>query len=417
MKVIKDVFRILDSACYNMHCRKMVLQILLYDVLQLFKMVNKCVAYGCDAGANLRVNEDPATREATASFHFPHKNEDLMGRWVKFVNRADWKPKPTSVLCERHFSEEYITRGKRCTLKWNLNPIPTKHSSLAKKRPSTLPDLSTPRKAPKIRNIEPDQMQDFLNMDKIESFADIDIQKHCPPGYSSKKEENSIIFYMTASDELGFPRISRSIRIDNNMHIKLQCNGRMLPLPKWFITAHNAKLTRYSMLDNFPQYLKSAEEAHPPSILDELRKIEYYQGKGRPPYSVEVMRYALLQRYTSAAAYRLMLKEFPLPSFSLLYNIQRGGPDAMKTVRVLHETGAISTDVILMADEMYLQASAQYHAGSYVGCSGEGKLYKGIVCFLIVGLQKSVPVVVRAVPECTVNGELNIHIATFIILV
>ena len=40
----------------NMSCRKMVLQIFLYVVLQ-FKMVKKCVAYGCDAGANLRVNE------------------------------------------------------------------------------------------------------------------------------------------------------------------------------------------------------------------------------------------------------------------------------------------------------------------------------------------------------------------------
>ena len=370
-------------------------------------MVNKCVAYGCDAGANLRVNEDPGSRENYASFHFPMKNADLMQRWIKFVNRADWKPAPTSVLCERHFDDMYINRGKRCTLKWNLNPIPTKHSAIAMKRPSTLPDLSTPRKAPKIRNIEPDQMQEFMAKDKLESFADIDVTKHCPPGYSSKINDDSIVFYTISYDELGLPSVNRCIRIDKNLHIKLQVKGRMMPLPKWFINSHNAKLTRFSMLENFPQYLQSAEEAHPSSIIDDLRKMEFYASKGRPPYSAQVMRYALIQRYTSAAAYRVMLKEFPLPSFSLLYKVQHGGPDAMKTVKILHEAGTISTDVILMADEMYLQQSTQYHAGAYAGCNDEGKLYKGICCFLIVGLQQSVPIVVRAVPECTINGESN----------
>jgi hypothetical protein len=170
------------------------------------------------------------------------------------------------------------------------------------------------------------------------------------------------------------------------------------------------------MLENFPQYLNSVAEAHPPTILDNLREIEYYQSKGRPPYSAEVMRFALMHRYTSAASYRLMLKAFPLPSFRLLYNIQRGGPDTMKTVKVLHESGTISTDVILMADEMYLQPSSQYHAGTYVGCNAEGKLYKGICCFLIVGLQQSVPIVVRAVPECTVNGEFNTFVCIYYIL-
>ena len=85
----------------------------------------------------------------------------------------------------------------------------------------------------------------------------------------------------------------------------------------------------------------------------------YYKGNGRPVY--------LKQRYyTTAAAYRLMLNQFsPLPYFRLLYNIQRSVLDAMKTVRVLHNSGELSIDIILIADEMYLQASSQHHAGGF----------------------------------------------------
>ena len=86
----------------------------------------------------------------------------------------------------------------------------------------------------------------------------------------------------------------------------------------------------------------------------------------------------------------------------------------MKVVRLLHESGALSIEIFLMVDEMYLQAGTQYHAGDYVGSNTEGKLYKGIFCFVIVGLQESVPIVVHAVPECTINGELSKLLNTFV---
>ena len=101
---------------------------------------------------------------------------------------------------------------------------------------------------------------------------------------------------------------------------------------------------------------------HPNSLMICVRWIlVYYKGNGRPVY--------LKQRYTTAAAYRLMLNQFsPLPFFRLLYNIQRSVLDAMKTVRVLHNSAELSIDIILIADEIHLQASSQYHAGTYVGC-------------------------------------------------
>ena len=58
-----------------------------------------------------------------------------------------------------------------------------------------------------------------------------------------------------------------------------------------------------------------------------------------------------------------------------------------------------------MADEMYLQKGSQYHGGEYVGADEEGNLYKGSVAFMIVGLQKLIPYIIKASPEVTINGS------------
>ena len=58
-----------------------------------------------------------------------------------------------------------------------------------------------------------------------------------------------------------------------------------------------------------------------------------------------------------------------------------------------------------MVDEMFLQKEASYQSRDYVGEDEEGELYKGIACFMIVGLKQSVPHVIQAIPEVTITGE------------
>ena len=58
-----------------------------------------------------------------------------------------------------------------------------------------------------------------------------------------------------------------------------------------------------------------------------------------------------------------------------------------------------------MADEMYLDKGTQFHGGQYIGADEDGALYKGVVVFMIVGLKKSIPIVVKATPEKSVHGD------------
>ena len=71
-----------------------------------------------------------------------------------------------------------------------------------------------------------------------------------------------------------------------------------------------------------------------------------------------MIRFTLDLRHTSLQAYKLLLL-----SISLLNKIQQGGVDSLKALKVLQEEDQISTDLVLMMNEMCLHKVGQYQAG------------------------------------------------------
>ena len=127
-----------------------------------------------------------------------------------------------STLCEKHFKEDFDKRGKRTTLNWKLNPIQSIQSSAAiyMKRPSSFPIMTELRKPPKIRNIIPDQMDEFIQFDFIKTLPDIDLIKDCSQGIQVKRNASSVLFYrVDFNKETGFPSISTGILIDEHLHV------------------------------------------------------------------------------------------------------------------------------------------------------------------------------------------------------
>ena len=57
---------------------------------------------------------------------------------------------------------------------------------------------------------------------------------------------------------------------------------------------------------------------------------------------------------------------------------------------MLRIEGKISEDECMIFVEVYLQESQEYFWGEMFVCDGKGYLYKGIVCFMIVGLKESI---------------------------
>ena len=54
---------------------------------------------------------------------------------------------------------------------------------------------------------------------------------------------------------------------------------------------------------------------------------------------------------------------------------------------------------------MYLQKEVQFQQGKLIGCDDNGDLFQGIVTFMIVGVWKNVPFVVKAVPESKIEEK------------
>lgn len=45
--------------------------------------------------------------------------------WVSFVNRKDWQPKNSSVICSKHFSDDCFDRTPQCVVRLKPDAIPT----------------------------------------------------------------------------------------------------------------------------------------------------------------------------------------------------------------------------------------------------------------------------------------------------
>jgi hypothetical protein len=375
----------------------------LENAFVILKMPDKCCVVGC------RTNYAGGPKKSV--FYFPSE-EEIRKRWIRFVNRSNWIPSKHSVICVAHFEAKFVLpHKKKVILKWDLQPVPsiyiTEESTIQPPPPSVLLSsvtTTTTRKPPTKRNIQEDEINEFLKEDLCNSVNDFD-EKHCPSGFSFHKLGDSVVYYRLVF-ESGITRVKESISISNDLKVVLSYEGIPIPLPEWLRTSKSCKITRFGQLVNLPSYIQNRVEQLPPSeILDEVRSLTFYKPQGRPPYSSKVIRYSLLLRYSSRQAYSLLLKELSLPSFSLLEKLSRGSLDALKVAKMFLNEDKISKDCMVLFDEMYLQKGTQYQGGKHIGANEHGEFFKGVVCFMVVGLKKSVPIVVKAVPETSLNGD------------
>ena len=116
-------------------------------------MVNKCAVTNCSSDYTKGLKKP--------SFDFP-EDVELRIKSIYFVNRKEWTP--TS-----NFESKYVKYGKRCTLKWELHPIPTIHTDSIS-RPSLLRTPVVSRRSPRKRKLDIDQLKEFQEKDKVESF-------------------------------------------------------------------------------------------------------------------------------------------------------------------------------------------------------------------------------------------------------
>ena len=344
-------------------------------------MVNKCVVIGCRSGYESQKkyynrhkdnSESSVEKDSNVTiFSFPLDKPDLNQRWIKFVNRKDWKPTSYSGICIKHFENKYIKIGKRARLLYELLPIPTISGNSDDVPLPLQPTPSLPlRKPPKKRSI-----------------ASTNPCVHLL-GFSFMKCEGYVVFYKLGKNHHNVPEVAESIMVDEQMHVKLFFRGLTVPLPEWFRKGNNidCKLSSKVMLDNFPSYIQNRISPGLTTIIDELRELQYYKPTGRPKYSAAILRYALYLRYTSRQAYKILQEQFPLPSFSLLRKIHNGGVDPLKAIKLLLNEGSVNSDIALLVDEIYIES---YQVAVYIAGYVAKKLTERSDCNACISMLKA----------------------------
>ena len=128
------------------------------------------------------------------------------------------------------------------------------------------------------------------------------------------KYDDHAVFYHCETNVLNVPEVTDCVRADRDLHIKLFTRVHPYLCHSGLRHGKDCRLTRKSMMQNFPNYIK-LEGKQTFIILEELKELKF---KKKRIFSSIVIRYSLLLRYTSLQAYRLLIKEFPFSSLSLL---------------------------------------------------------------------------------------------------
>ena len=195
-------------------------------------MVYKCCVVDCQSNC---VGE-----ERTIVFSFP-KEESLRKIWIRFENRKDWEPTPSSFIYIKHFKEKYYRKDKndkRYRLTKTLKRVPTIfnpkiQTSQCSSSSHIISPVTVPRRSPRKRIYQDDQYQSFINYDLINKLSGIE-------------ESLSLAGFLFTLYKIEFSEkraleVTECIIIDDELQVKLFFKG--CPVPFF-------RPTRKSMLVN-----------------------------------------------------------------------------------------------------------------------------------------------------------------------
>ena len=110
-----------------------------------------------------------------------------------------------------------------------MNLVPAVYPQNLLSNLSSLPTQQTTSSLPRKISF-PDELSTFQQRDAIRIIQDLN-ESIAPAGFQFKELDNCII-YPFSFDGTKFLKILESIKLDDDLHVKLQYDGMPLPLPQ-----------------------------------------------------------------------------------------------------------------------------------------------------------------------------------------
>ena len=148
----------------------------------------------------------------------------------------------------------------------------------------------------------------------------------------------------------------------------------------------------FFMKDLYYSIFGLAEEV-PTKVLDEMKNIVYYKPRCRPPYQKEILRFTLLQRNTSKESYHF---------FSIIAIVFF----CIKAIQFLRRKGKISGGCTFMLDKCICKNLLNITVEVCLVKMATFIFFHGILASMIVGLNRSIQCVIKAIPKTTISDEM-----------
>ena len=189
------------------------------------------------------------------------------------MNRRDLATTQRSGVCSKYFEEKFLKVGKRATLRWELQSVPSIYSGNESIPQSVMPTHKTLRKPPSRVTALPDQLDDFNDHDKILYFSSSN-ESLCLSGCKLQIEKSRAVFYKLENCKtFDIPTVTEAIVIDNDLHVKLFFSGSPVPLPTWFVKGKDCRLTKKSYLENLPPPIGYKKPDDKPKFTSKLLQL------------------------------------------------------------------------------------------------------------------------------------------------
>ena len=220
-------------------------------------MANTCVVACCKTEYKKRQHKIHIIPEKSPVFRFALKNPELNRKWIRFVKRRGWASTRRPGVCSKDFEEKFLKVGKRATLRWESQPVPSIYSANESIPSSVVPTTKNQRKPPSRVTALPDQLDDFNDHDKISDFSSIG-KSLCPSSYKLQIDKGRAVFYKLENCKIfDIPTAAEAIVIDDDFRVKLFFSGSPILLPPWFVQGKDCRLTKNFFLKNFPPNIRS----------------------------------------------------------------------------------------------------------------------------------------------------------------
>ena len=132
-----------------------------------------------------------------------------------------------------------------------------------------------------------------------------------PIGYTFRKNDGHVIFYMLEENEMSIPKVTDCIKIDSELHVQHFIKEGFVLLPQWFHQGKNFWLSCKSILENIPTYLQSPKELALFLCIWRIAQTWILKGKFfqqilyGPHYYLDIHQYSHTKCYWKTTPYHL----------------------------------------------------------------------------------------------------------------